>query len=145
MRISSIFTLLILLSGLSGCAHSGLYPVTVQIQDNGEPVDGVSITFVSDDGSDAYAIGFTDEQGVAKMFTFKQYDGVKPGTYHVRLSKYKAVPVSDTPIDPANDASVPPPPDPVPLIPRKFLNIETSGLTLVVEQKTPTLTFDLSK
>ena len=143
MRISLIFLSLILLLGFSGCTHSGLYPVTIQITDKGEPVDAVNITFVGDDG--AYAMGLTDAQGISQMYTFVLNDGVKPGSYRIRLSKYPAVPMPTGPNDPAGDAFVPSLPAPVPLVPRKFLDIETSGLSAVVEKKTPTLVFDIGE
>ena len=144
MRVLIIIVLSILPLGLSGCfKHSGLYPVSVQINDNGKPVGGVSITFVGDDES--YAIGFTDEQGSAQMYTYKLKDGVKPGSYRVMLSKYETVPLPDIPNDPALDASVPSLPPPPSLIPKKFLSVETSGLTAVVDKKTPPVVFDIGE
>ena len=144
MRIPLILIFSFLLFGFSGCLkHSGLYPVTVQINDKGEPVSAVSITFVADDGS--YAMGLSDANGTAQMYTFKENDGVKPGSYRVRLSKYPAMPMPDGPIDPATDFAAPVNPDPEPLIPRKFIKIETSGLTVVVDQKTPPVVFDIGE
>ena len=143
MRISLIFVFSVLLFGLPGCfSHSGLYPVSVQINDDGKPINGVTVTFVGDDG--AYAVGFTDAQGSAQMHTYKPRDGVKPGSYSIMLSKFEVMQLPVIPYDPATDVAVPVP-DPVSLIPKKFLNIKTSGLTVVVEKRTPPLVIDIGE
>ena len=143
MRIFLIFGLSVLLLGLSGCSeHPDHVPVTVQINDKSQPVEGVSVTFVAADGS--YAIGFTEANGVAKMYTYRPNDGVKPGTYGVKLSKYEKTPIPTGSYDPATDTASPVS-DPMPLIPKKFIDTETSGLTAVVEKKTPLLVFEVGE
>ena len=145
MRISLLLGLLVLLFGQFGCSeHSNNVRVTVQISNKGQPVDGVSVTFVADDGSNSYAVGFTDMDGVAKMHTLKPNDGIKPGSYRIKLSKYEKTPLPSGSYDPAADVAQPEF-QPALLVPKKFIDVETSGLTVVVEKKMPTLTIDIGE
>ena len=141
MRIPLIFTMFVLLLGCSDL-HPGHVPVTVQVNDNGKPVDGVSVTFVADDGS--YAVGYTEPDGTAQMYTYKPKDGVKPGSYLVKLSKYEKASLVTETYDPATDKAIPIS-DPVSLIPIKFSDIKTSELSVVVEKKILPLVFDVSE
>ena len=149
MRISLFLVLPVFLLGLIGCSNLPDHvQVTVQVNDKGVPVEGVSITFVADDG--AYAVGYTDEKGMARMYTYNPNDGVKKGSYLVRLSKYPKVEAPTGTYDPATDSygpatTVAADPNPEPLIPRKFVSTETSGLSVVVEKAIPLLVFDVSE
>jgi hypothetical protein len=143
MQIQSILIVSFLLLGFSGCSeHPDHVPVTVQINDTGKPVEGVSVTFVADDGS--YATGFTDANGTAKMYTYKVNDGVKPGSYRIKLSKYEKAPAPADMYDPATDTAQPEF-KPALLVPKKYIDAATSGLTATIEKKMPTLVFDVGE
>lgn len=148
-RLLSCIVVSVFLLGIIGCSkHPDHVPVTVQINDKGVPVEGVSITFVAEDGS--YAVGYTDDKGVAAMYTYEPEDGVKKGSYLVRLSKYEKIAAPTGEYDPATDSygpgtNAPVNPNPPPLIPEKFLDPATSGLSVVVEKEIPLLVFDVGE
>jgi hypothetical protein len=115
----------------------------------GKPVAGAAITFVPTGEGEA-ASAMTDSEGKYALTTWEAGDGARPGEYRVKVSK------QETPtVDPSKlvqnlsseeeqkiyvESKKPPPPAKR-LIPGKYENEETSGLTHKVEDK-PT-TFDI--
>jgi hypothetical protein len=53
---------------------------------DGSPVEGASVTFVSESGTETYS-GGTDSKGEFSLFGTDQKSGVKPGTYKVVVTK----------------------------------------------------------
>lgn len=68
----------------AGCGSgSGMVPVRGVVKLDGQPLAGVSVTFVAQDpgGRDAY--GSTDPKGEFSLTTSQPSDGVLPGQYKV--------------------------------------------------------------
>ena len=149
----AVATLLTIGFALTGCSKSDrppTYPVTGTVTSQGKPVAGAAITFVptGNDGEAASAI--TDSEGKYALTTWEQGDGARPGQYRVKVSK-----VEQGTVDPSKLVqnlsyeeeqriyveNAKPPPPPKRLIPIKFENEATSGLTHAVEEKATT--FDI--
>jgi hypothetical protein len=85
---------------LTGCG-SGYSPVSGTVKLDGAPVEGATVTFVSEDGSRTYS-GFTDASG-----NFSLQSGEKPGAlagnYKVTVVKTQAVPGAEN-MAPGGDA-----------------------------------------
>ena len=62
-------------------------PVTVTVTYNGQPVEGATVTFISQDADPVAAYGRTDAQGVAKMKTYVEGDGAVLGKHKVTINK----------------------------------------------------------
>ena len=78
---------------LSGCG-SGFSAVTGNVTLDGVPVEGATVTFVSEGGNKSYS-GFTDASG---NFALKsgEREGATAGTYKVTVTKTKAVAGGET-------------------------------------------------
>jgi hypothetical protein len=123
--------------------------VTGTVTFQGKPVAGAAVTFVPTGEGEA-ASAMTDSEGKYALTTWAAGDGAGPGEYRVKVSK------QETPaVDPSKlvqnlsyeeeqkiyvESKKAPPPAKR-LIPAKYENEETSGLTHKVEDK-PT-TFDI--
>ena len=134
----------------TGCGGKGSVagrPATIPVQAvvhyKGQPAVEANVQFLpnSGDGSAAVAAtGITDAQGVARMMTFEQGDGVVPGSYRVTIRK--SVPVGGT-----AEASPDAPPVPVQYrdeLPGKYAVPETSGLTAEVDKSRTEFSFELT-
>jgi hypothetical protein len=116
----------------------------------GKPVAGAAVTFVPADEQGEAASAITDSEGKYALTTWQAGDGARPGSYRVKVSKQAVAAV-----DPSKMVqnltieeeqkiyveSKKPPPPPKRLIPAKFEDEQTSGLTHKVEAR-PT-TFDI--
>ncbi|HAH49497.1 hypothetical protein [Gimesia sp.] len=116
---------------------------------DGEPVEDASITFRPVDESGQTANGRTDEQGVFQMGTYEGTDGVVAGDYTVMISKLESQEVAEVlpEDDPNYDPNPKPQPPPENLLPEKYSNAETSGLTVTVSEgkEISDLKFELSE
>ncbi|WP_417381247.1 carboxypeptidase-like regulatory domain-containing protein [Gimesia sp.] len=101
---------------------------------DGEPIEGASITFRPVEESGQTANGRSNEEGQFQMGTFEGTDGVVAGDYIVMISKIKST--SSPEVLPEDDPNYDPDPQPEPppenLLPEKYSNAETSGLTVTV-------------
>lgn len=103
----------------------------------GTPVEEAIIVFRPVGSEGQTANGRTDATGAFKMGTYEGTDGVVPGEYTVMISKLeatdsgKALPEDDPNYDP-NPKVVEAPPEN--LLPEKYANAETSGLTVSVPE-----------
>jgi hypothetical protein len=140
----------IVLVGCSKPSRPPTYPVTGTVTSQGRPLAGAVITFVptGEDGEAASAI--TDSEGKYALTTWESEDGARPGEYRVKVSKQElqtvdaSKMVQNLSIEEEQKIYVEktkPAPPPKRLIPARFENDETSGLTHKVEEK-PT-TFDI--
>ncbi|MCD0461439.1 carboxypeptidase regulatory-like domain-containing protein [Roseiconus lacunae] len=91
----------LILFGLVGVASIGcggstapdgmpdLHPVTMVVQQNGQPVEGVSVQFIPQDPSNRrWACGgATDAMGTVAIKTLGKYDGAPEGAYKVTFYK----------------------------------------------------------
>ena len=73
---------------LTGCGPS-FSPVTGVVKLDGAPVEGATVTFVSEDGSKAYS-GVTDASGNFTLLSGNKPGGT-PGSYKVTVVKIKEV------------------------------------------------------
>jgi hypothetical protein len=72
---------------LAGCAGSTFPSVTGTVTLDGQPLDGAEVMFSPDVGEGQVATGLTDSKGRFRMGTIKPGDGVRPGKYHVTVTK----------------------------------------------------------
>ena len=144
MAFLTLFTIL-----LGGCGPSGVpvVKVTGKVTFEGNPVDGALITFFpTDPTTGREAAGRTDENGIFLVLTQgAKKNGALPGSYYVVVTKTITVDSRGNPIVPSDE--------PIPayaeaataadagrpiyksLLPEKYGNAETSGLTAEVTQR----------
>ncbi len=149
------------LAMVTGCSRGDgrpkTYPVTGTVTLNGTPVDGATVVFVPKSpaqpgaqGPQA-ATGTTDASGKYVLGTFARGDGAIPGEYLVRVFKYPAPPPptggsgsSEEEYVPPEESAAPAPP-PKNLLPEKYANENTSGLSFTVEPKSNTFDIQLTQ
>ena len=142
MAFLALFTVL-----LSGCGPAGVpvVKVTGKVTFEGNPVDGATIVFFPIDPTGREAAGMTDENGEFLVVTQgATKGGCLPGNYRVVITKLIYVDAQGNPVVPSNEPILPyadpnavPPPMPISrsVIPEKYGNVETSGLTAEVTQR----------
>lgn len=155
MKRHSVLALLLLATVAIGCSDSAPdRPATVaatgKVTYKNEPVEGATVTFVPQDGGHA-AVGVTDASGAFSLMTFVADDGAVPGSYKVKVAKFDAsqqAPAGDASGlgedqmpsgDVASQASAP-----KNLLPDKYANVSTSGLTATVGESPDENVFDFS-
>ena len=120
-------SLMLLLAGLIGCGGAKTYPVegTVIFKETGQPAKelaGYSVSTESekagDDGKKYSGSGQITPEGTFKISTFAANDGLMVGKHLVAISP--PVPTGDGP-------------PPKALIPVRYGDLGTSGLTITVE------------
>ena len=93
-RLDPCILLLVGLISLVGCSSGPrrpIKPVTVTLKYKGAPVEGATVTFISDEPDAPAAFGKTDAQGIAKPRTPELGDGVILGTHKVLVNKEQIV------------------------------------------------------
>jgi hypothetical protein len=102
---------------------------------NGQPLESALVTFTNPTLG-VSASGRSDAEGKFTLTTFEQGDGAVPGKYKVSVSKVIAPPglVDKTAAPVMRRAGAPPAPQPRWLIPKRYGNAETSGLTAEVSE-----------
>src|SRR5262245_39951940 len=150
LAVSTLVTVGIVLTGCSNSSQPPTYPVTGTVTWQGKPLAGAAITFVPTGKEGEAASAITDSEGKYALTTWEAGDGARPGKYRVKVSKQEQATV-----DPSKMVrnlsteeeqkiyveNTKPPPPAKRLIPSKFENDQTSGLTHTVAEK-PT-TFDI--
>ena len=106
--------------------------VTVTVTYKGAPVEGAMVTFVNQEGPPT-ANGRTDAQGKARLKTYIEGDGATLGTHKVMIEKSEAVGGQSVGTDDPKYNPNAPPATVKYLIPQKYSNIATSGLTAEVK------------
>jgi hypothetical protein len=130
-----------------GANRPKTYPVTGTVTLGDKPVEGATLNFQLSGGSGS-SVGTTDATGNYKLSTFGGDDGARLGDYKVAIVKYDrpAVPAAqagklapgglDANYQPeAPGAAAPAPPKN--LLPERYANAETSGLTATVREAGP--------
>jgi hypothetical protein len=116
---------------LTGCGDTSsnpdMVPVTGSVTYRGQPVAGANVVFQADERG---SFGLTDDRGRFRLQTLEPGDGALPGQYTVIISK---VEITVPQFDEGHPQYVPPPP-PKYLVPRKYAEARTSGLTANVVQ-----------
>ena len=150
LAVSTLVTVGIVLTGCSNSSRPSTYPVTGTVTSQGKPVAGAAITFVPTGNEGEAASAITDSNGKYALTTWKAGDGARPGEYRVKVTKQE-----QQAVDPSKMVknlsieeeqkiyveSKKPNPPAKSLIPSKYQDDQTSGLTHTVEKK-PT-TFDI--
>jgi len=129
----TLFCVTLLAAGLaavSGCGpkHPETIPVNGSVALDGKPVEGAAVVFTPEEGK--MATGTTDASGRFQLSTFQLDDGALPGTHRVTVAK--------TRVDPADPEKV------VFLVPKKYGNPATSGLTCDVQKEMGPVSFELA-
>jgi len=135
---------------LSGCGPAnpfGTVPVTGTITVNGEPMEGVSISFTPADESGMTAYGMTIADGTFQLTTGGAPfgTGAKPGSYRVTFSKVDAgqmVSLADHEAGVVSRGGGPA--APTYLIPQKFSDPKTTGFDPVEVKKSGKNTFSFN-
>jgi hypothetical protein len=143
-----------LLMAAAGCGSGrGTVPVEGIVTLDGQPLENAAVSFVPAKGRPATAQ--TDAAGKFKLMTFAPGDGAAPGPYKVGVSKMEAPAapsgnVASTSPDGKTMLSGPssmrggPPPQPKSLVPSKYLNPNTSELTVEVKAGMEPVKLELS-
>ena len=94
-HLASRISLLVLVAAFIGCGD-GMVQIKATVTVDGEPYEGASVMFVPEDRKGKIAYGDTAKDGSVRLTSYKPFDGVKPGTYKVCVSKYirEEVPVA---------------------------------------------------
>ena len=140
------------LSGCGGDAGLNTAPVTGTVTLDGEPLEGAAVSF-SPEGDGHAAAGVTDASGEFVLTTETKGDGAVPGTYQVMVTKYEeedsetpAAAADETDVDAAYAAAEEAGVDisgagnaratseSNSLVPEKYTNPQTSGLTAEVSE-----------
>jgi hypothetical protein len=124
------------LVAILGCNRSGLNlaPVEGVVIFKGAPVADAGVLFKPDEGP--YAMGTTDEAGRFSLVT-ANHEGALVGNHRVAITKFETV-VRHIPGNPF------PVHDMKPLIPVKYFDASTSGLSATVSDDDNQLQFDLT-
>lgn len=129
--------LLLLMAGAVGCSPSPYgADVTGRVTLDGKPVGPGVLYFTPADATQNPARGDIDASGAYFLKT-KHERGVDPGAYTVAVQVYE---IGDPPAPGERQMA-----DPVPLVPEKYLNASTSGLSFNVESGSQTIDIALSK
>jgi hypothetical protein len=137
------------LSLLAGCSRKvddkwtrqrpQVYPATGVVLYQNNPVSGATVMFESSNadtkaGGGLVAIGHTDAGGMFRMKTYKEYEGVVAGSHRVSVTKVEYTP-APRPAGANPDLDIPPIPTSV--LPHKYKDFASSGLTVTVTAKGP--------
>jgi hypothetical protein len=136
----------------AGCGarddHPPRFPVTGIVTYQGKAVEGADVVFVPDRPPAQAAFGKTDAQGKYRLTTIDKNDGAVSGNYKVKVSKLEAIQQEGSNIvsaDTEAEAEIYRPEDgdvvriPKQLLPKKYSDHNTSGLTHTVGSAASTL------
>lgn len=116
-----------------------VYPATGVVFYQSKPVAGATVMFESTDagtkpGGSLVAIGHTNSAGMFRMKTYKEYEGAVAGSHRVSVTKMEYEPAKrPAGVDPNVDI----PPIAKSVLPDKYKDFATSGLTASVAPKGP--------
>ena len=151
LALSILVTLGIVLTGCSNSSRPATYRVTGTVTMQGKPVAGAVITFVPTSNEGEAASAITDSEGKYALTTWQAGDGARPGEYRVKVSKQE-----ETAVDPSKMVrNVPleedqkyvenkkPRPPAKSLVPSKYQDESTSGLSHTVPKGSSTFDIEL--
>ena len=92
LRLKWTMAVLLSILPMTGCGGP-FKPVYLEglVTLDGEPLAGATVTFLPEDGDGHPASGFTDQEGVFKLTTFKKNDGALPGEYCIVVTKIQSI------------------------------------------------------
>ena len=116
-----------------------VYPATGIVLYQKNPVAGATVMFESSNadtkaGGGLVAIGYTDAAGTFRMKTYKEYEGVVAGPHRVSVTKVEYAPA---PRPAGADPDIDIPPIPTSVLPAKYKDFTSSGLTTTVTAEGP--------
>jgi len=145
----AVLVAVVILAGCSGPASDRppTYPLSGTVTYNGSPLADANLNFQLADGSGS-SVAKTDAQGKYTAQTFVSGDGARPGDYKVAVTKFEKAETdpNEVPFDsedyapPSGDEETPPAKN---LLPAKFADPSTSGLTASVSKGKNTADFEL--
>lgn len=126
----------------AGCGPSR--PATVRVEGtvtlDGQPVEGAAVQFIPASGSPAH--GLTDAAGRFTLTTFDDGDGAMPGQHRITVQKNKVTGAAAD--EHGLETGVPTSPPAIEwLIPEKYSQPDTSGLTAEVQRGLPPIELKL--
>ncbi|MDR2347000.1 MAG: hypothetical protein LBE18_13145 [Planctomycetaceae bacterium] len=130
-------------SQICGCSSGGLeglYQVNGQVLLDEKPIENVNVYFspVKKTAKSRSAVGLTDSKGNFKLTTLKTNDGIYPGTYRIYLSKSELAAETLTLSEEerkkkyTDKNGIYSPPH-IQVIPKKYINPDTSGFNYAVK------------
>lgn len=151
-RVGKILPPLAAIIVLSGCGEGGdkwtearpeTFPTAGTVTFKDQPVEGATVVFTPV-GHENGAVGLTDAEGRFELRTFEPNDGAVAGDYKVAIRKVEVI---------SSGADEPPAtPDPTPeplkersLLPERYGNAASSGLTKTVEEGENQFAFELTE
>ncbi len=155
-KCAVVSLLLLALVGCGGPSNPATFPVTGTVTYKGKAVDGATIIFVPVSDGAHGATARTKADGTFEVTTYVANDGMRPGDYMVKVSKYDAPPAppsesspdfdpnqsledQEDEYDPAAEGSTKANKN---NLPAKYATETTSGLRLTVAEGTGA-TFDI--
>jgi hypothetical protein len=124
MQRFPIFSALLLVV-LVGCGGGQGHPVEGKVMyEDGSPLTAGAIVFHPDDAKGITARGGIDETGAFKLNSDNGKTGAFPGSYKVTITANKPNPKDEYG-------------EPIQLLPKKYANPSTSGLTATVPSESP--------
>jgi hypothetical protein len=135
-------TLTLLGALILGCGSgSKTASVSGRVTYKDKPVPNANVSFTPEEGTGRAAAGLTDTAGRYTLGTFTASDGAPPGKYRVHITAYGP----SRPAKPGETGSGMPGEMMTgdPLIPKKYFQPDTSGLTHEVKRGRNTANFDL--
>ena len=152
LALSILATVGIVLTGCSNSSRPPTYPVTGTVTSQGKPVAGAAITFVPTGNEGEAASAITDSEGKYALTTWRAGDGARPGEYRVKVSKQEQTTVDSSKM--VRNLSIEeeqkiyveskkPRPPAKSLIPSKYQDDQTSGITHTVPKKSSVLDIKL--
>lgn len=131
-----VSVLAVCLAGVIGCGKGrpGTVRVTGVVTLDGSPVEGASVTFYPAEGGRP-ASGTTDAQGKFTLTTFESGDGAPPGNYNVTVIKMAGGKATADEQAGSGEEALMGAEDTegVSLLPAKYGNVKTSGLSVEVK------------
>lgn len=81
---------ILMLVWILGCSSQiPTYPVTGKVSDSkGKPIEGAAVSFLPDSGDAMLAVGITDSSGVYRLNT-QGREGARAGAYKVSIAQYE--------------------------------------------------------
>jgi hypothetical protein len=148
--LSIAFCLAILCLGAAGCGQQQLpegldavHPVEVTVTYNGNPLPEADVYFVPADGDQRFAaVGQTNANGKATLYTLNKYKGAKAGPHNISVSKWEVFETGEFETNEAGEKV--PVTDRKTVVPKKYADHKTSGLTETVEPGTNSFTLELT-
>lgn len=128
-----------------------LYPTTVEIMQEGAPLEGATVVFYPDGAQlDFLVSGITQPNGKATLVTHGEFKGAPAGKYKVCVTKYKHDPVPTRPVTADavkkwEEEMRKKPPMTYCFVERQYTSQRTTPLEAEIDEKENDITLDIGK